>query len=100
YREGNAQQCACQGEAAIDRREYDVERSRENDGADVIGNEAGKRGAKLCFVGENVARGVGGVARDDERPEQYEVAENDDRACEEAAPAGDLCGGALGIGWP
>jgi len=86
---------AGQGEAAIYRREYDVECGRENDHADAISNEADERGAKLRLVRENVARGVGGVARDDERPEQNEVAKNHDGKGEQTGNTCDFCGGPL-----
>src|SRR5207249_12280930 len=95
HREDEAKQSAGQSEAAIYRREYDVECGRENDHADAISNEADERGAKLRLVRENVARGVGGVARDDERPEQNEVTKNHDRKGEQTGNTCDFCGGPL-----
>ena len=44
---------------------------------------------------ENVARGVGGIARDDERPEQYVVTEDDQDECEEAGDSCHFCCDAL-----
>src|SRR5205823_4236975 len=90
-----AKQSAGQGEAAIYRREYDVERSRENDGADAVSNEADQRETELRLVRENIARGVDGIARDDERAEQYVVAENNEGEPEQARDSRDFCGGPL-----
>jgi hypothetical protein len=44
---------------------------------------------------ENIARGVNGVARNDERPEQYVVAENNEHKCANAGDTDDPCGRAL-----
>ena len=62
---------------------------------DAIGNKAGKRGAKLRFVRENVTRSVDCVARDEERPEQNKVAEDNKGDRKQTGHARDSCGGAL-----
>src|SRR5437667_1171978 len=87
-REDDAKECARQCKSAIYGREYDVERSCENDRADVISDEACERGAKLRLMRENVARGICGVAWYDERAEQNVIAEHNQHECEQP---GDSC---------
>ena len=48
-------------------------------------------------MGENVARGVGGIARNDERIEQHVITENDEHEREQTRDPCDFRGGALGI---
>ena len=63
--------------------------------ADAVGDEAGERDAKLRLVREDISRGIGCVTRDDERIEQYVIAEHDDGEREQPGDSRDFCGGAL-----
>ena len=62
---------------------------------DAVGDEARERDAKLRLVGEDISRGVGCVARNDERIEQDVIAEHYDRERENARDSRDFCRGAL-----
>src|SRR5439155_14456187 len=88
-------QSASQSEATIYWREYHVKRAEQNDYADAISNEADERETKLRLVRENIARRVHGIPRNDERLEQYVIAENDEAECEQTGNACDFGRGAL-----
>src|SRR5437667_9049841 len=81
--------------SAIYGREYHIKRAEQNNRADAISNEADECETKLRFVRENIARGIHGIARNEERLEQNVIAEDDEGEREQTGNTGNFRGRAL-----